>query len=1075
MKVNNSTFSNNNAASAGGAIYVISGTVEITESNFDANSANGTSANLGGGAICVADGKVTITGKADLSNKFTNNSAVNAGAINVTDSANAEVVVENYVFEENSATTGNGGAIRAADQIKLVACQFNKNHADKSWGGAIYVTNASKGTITSDSTGVSFVGNTANEGGAIYYNTANTLDVDSWTFAENNAITNGGAIYKAAGSVTIKNSDFGKYVADATDAADKYLEGNTAGTAGGGIYNKSGDTTFKNTNFYGNKASAGGNNGGGAILVYDGTVTLTGKADAKNVIAGNSSKDAGAINVADSANAQLIVSNYKFEDNQATGNAGAIRAANEIKLTNCEFNRNTATSLGGAIYVTNASKGKISSESSSVNFTGNNAGSGGAIYYNTDNESELTGWTFTSNTATKGGAVLVAKGSMKLTDCDFTTNRANSDGGAILHQGTMLTVTNCDFADNSAATYKSVNPSPDGFTEAAGNGGAIYITGTASALITVTEEGHSFTGNTAFRYNDKNGYIWGAIASNSTGDVRYSAKYTFSNNTHANAGEAGAGCGVNADGKILIRMDEADSYTTLQTAVANAGEKEKTEITLAGDITMESQIDISKEIVLKNGENDVTLSKTSNFASDKYMFNVDSNGDLTITGTQDRTDITIDGANIAGKSLIYSAGNLTVENATMKKGKADNHGGAIYYCGDSTTTLETNNCQFIENSAQSDSDYKHGGAIYINSGGVATLTNTDFSYNKGKDGGAIRIIKGTLTATGCDFEHNTATGSGGAINTYHASNSVVVKLYASTEGKGAMINNTATSNGGAILTGSKTTLIVKGYDFGAATTANGTTSYTDGNQAMKGGAIYNSGGTIYFADTVDFYANSVSGVEESYGGAIYTNNNGTITSEPSDAMKQEGIEASAVVNFYQNSTSVDKLVKSKNTMGGAIYQQSGTVNLLGGGTFSLNRAGTTAVNLGVGGAINVCSSGTMNLKGYEFTQNAATKDGGAIRIDAATANVENCNFTSNSAGTPTSVTGTSNCYNGRGGAIYLSGNTTNKLVLTGLGTFTSNVYHHGTDGENVMNAIYKSNGTVTGANLYSYVDNANNF
>lgn len=76
------------------------------------------------------------------------------------------------------------------------------------------------------------------------------------------------------------------------------------------------------------------------------------------------------------------------------------------------------------------------------------------------------------------------------------------------------------------------------------------------------------------------------------------------------------------------------------------------------------------------------------------------------------------------------------------------------------------NCEFTGNSTQGS-----GGAMWVVSGGTATLNDCTFNGNSAVHGGAINVA-GTLIANRCTFEGNTVTQHGGAI----VSNNATIKL-----------------------------------------------------------------------------------------------------------------------------------------------------------------------------------------------------------------------------------------------------------------------------------------------------------
>ena len=248
---------------------------------------------------------------------------------------------------------------------------------------------------------------------------------------------------------------------------------------------------------------------------------------------------------------------------------------------------------------------------------------------------------------------------------------------------------------------------------------------------------------------------------------------------------------------------------------------------------------------------------------------------------------------------------------------------------------------------------------------------------------------------------------------------------------------------------------------------------------LKNGNSGNGSAVQLRNNTAQLITNSCSfesNVSTGTGGAVsLTTDNGTNTYPTATLTNTTFVQNKATTQggaIYMAGGTVDVLgtgnfTQNSATQGGAIYQNGGTITLSDGGKFEGNTAGVVTKNDGRAGAVDVVN-GTFNVTGYDFIGNSAVKDAGALRVDAGTANVTNCNFTNNSAGTPADITG-NGIYNGRGGAIYISGGGKGVLNLLGTGTFSGNTYTHTNTGT-VSNAIYNSAGAITGKDLYTYAE-----
>ena len=113
VNIVNSTFSNNNAAYGGGAIFTVRGLVNVTDSSFTNNNAK----NGSGGAIHSGDGVKAVN------SLFENNTAKNGGAIfSIARGVNAT----NSNFTGNNATA-KGGAIYTNIGVNNESCIFTDN------------------------------------------------------------------------------------------------------------------------------------------------------------------------------------------------------------------------------------------------------------------------------------------------------------------------------------------------------------------------------------------------------------------------------------------------------------------------------------------------------------------------------------------------------------------------------------------------------------------------------------------------------------------------------------------------------------------------------------------------------------------------------------------------------------------------------------------------------------------------------------------------------------------------------------------------------------------------------------
>ena len=205
------TFSTNKAtAGAGGALAMNGGGVTASlAGTFSSNSAGSGS----GGAATIGTGSVTIT-----SSSFTSNSASSSGG-GLSWGSGTTVTINKSSVTGNTAVTSGGGVIIGSGRLYAEYSAFSNNTATSgsSLGGGIQASGTS--LVKLDSSLVS--GNSANEGGGLYFVNSATMTINNSTFTGNTATTWGGGIYAfgSSGIWTINNST---------------LTGNKAGAAGGG-------------------------------------------------------------------------------------------------------------------------------------------------------------------------------------------------------------------------------------------------------------------------------------------------------------------------------------------------------------------------------------------------------------------------------------------------------------------------------------------------------------------------------------------------------------------------------------------------------------------------------------------------------------------------------------------------------------------------------------------------------------------------------------------------------------------------------------------------------------------------
>ena len=118
-----------------------------------------------------------------------------------------------------------------------------------------------------------------------------------------------------------------------------------------------------------------------------------------------------------------------------------------------------------------------------------------------------------------------------------------------------------------------------------------------------------------------------------------------------------------------------------------------------------------------------------------------------------------------GAALYASQSTLLIEESEFVKHSYDQGLGTLYLSSSDATLRD---CRFDDNDGGSMSN---GGALYVQgtTDDVVTVEDCTFTSNTSAEGGAIEIVEGTVTLSGCRFEENLAfsdtfprSGNGGA-------------------------------------------------------------------------------------------------------------------------------------------------------------------------------------------------------------------------------------------------------------------------------------------------------------------------
>ena len=405
--VGNSTFANNTATSNGGVIFNYGIGFVVGNSTFVNNSAAD-----GAGAI-LNGGRGFVVGNST----FANNTATSKGGAIIN---NGKLVVDNSVFEDNAANY-YGGAIFNWDDLQVTNSAFD--------GNDILVRN------------IRAMDNVDHGGAAIYNWKNGKLDISKSNFTNNiKNYKNGNLLVGAVatiGDATISDSYFvnnsgrwggalsvmGGESSSATNFIDidgtKFV--NNSALYGGAMFVWGSSYSISNSVFDNNSAFGKGNmtpnnNNGGALVVTQGNIPISGTIINSN-FTNNKAQYGGAAWINEGT---VDISNSNFINNTATVEAGAIGfepAYTKITATvhGTNFINNTAGVDGGAIY----SNGDL--RISDSDFDNNKAQKADIIYSNIDGLLSINGNNYSNYTENKAPIINLAG-----------IETISSDGGVII-------------------------------------------------------------------------------------------------------------------------------------------------------------------------------------------------------------------------------------------------------------------------------------------------------------------------------------------------------------------------------------------------------------------------------------------------------------------------------------------------------------------------------------------------------------------------------------------------------------------------------------------------------------------
>ena len=359
-----------NRADIGGALVAHSSTLYLDRNTYSNNTANF-------GGVMVTSGS-TI----DMDNNIFINNVAPYGGVMVT--YNDTFTISSTIFNNNSADVDGGVMITFGDSsFTISTSNFTNNRADRDSG--VMITFGDSSFTISNST---FSNNTAELGGVMITSLSCSFTISTSVFVNNKANTYGGVFLCSDGTLNIDNSNFSLNAVSSqggglifTLQCSTHITNSRFDENSGSLYtfnsnlNFSGHLTFENSMepvIAGNGVTS---QEGGAITSFQSTVIFTRESVVR--FSNNRARDGGALLATEST--ITIYGETTIANNMANSSGGGIslkQSRLEIKGM-CQFVNNVAV-RGGGIHASSSTTAVF--QPGTLQVTNNSAKFGGGIY-----------------------------------------------------------------------------------------------------------------------------------------------------------------------------------------------------------------------------------------------------------------------------------------------------------------------------------------------------------------------------------------------------------------------------------------------------------------------------------------------------------------------------------------------------------------------------------------------------------------------------------------------------------------------------------------------------------------------
>ena len=878
----------------------------------------------------------------------------------------------------------------------MLSTSYPESSCTTTVGGALTI---SRTTLFLDN--CHFEGNSANLGGAIYFELESNISISNSDFTDNHAtdcgaqICLGGVLFiDDTASVSIFNSTFQNNTSDGDGGmatifngnlsiSQSYINNNSANRYGGALVTfLLSSLTIENTQvsfctakydggviyaFYNNTLKISNsklfknlaNEDGGVLFAVGGNSITVTNLTVQNNTAGGSGAVIYGINFTN-----IAVSNSIFEYNRAHDNGGVIRlrANGTIMITNTTFSRNKVGLFGGALALRDGCTAVVSNSE----FYHNRANKyGGAIESEYNSNIIITGTMFDSNFASDEGGVFDAYTAcnIEVYESTFFSNKVNINGGvSTIKFGSSFNSENCTFSNNSARDNGAVLFADDkshtnihncSFTHNSADNGGVLVAWRKS---NVTVDKSWFISNRAFTD--------GATLYTRIQCTTLIRNSSFINNVAINNGVLL----VSASSDATIE----NSYFTQNEAGHDGG------VVYVYDNSALHMYSCSSIGSMAGGSGGVAYGRRKSIieifhsiitACTAQLFGGSVSIQQESSATIEATAFTNNSANTGGVMRAYISSTISITNSTFGENTATISGGAIGAYQNSTIIVHTTNFTFNRGS--------FGGVAFVFDGSTFVFERCQFLHNVVDFEGIFKLLQqSSVTVLSCTFRNNTGLTGGVA---YVQDSSMYVE-------SSNFELNSAKEKGGVIYADSQTTLYISASNFtnnivendGGVMTLLGGSNTTVDNCSFTSNSAKVSGGVIGILDSHAAILNSIfcSSMAGSTGGVMRAINSSVMFI--STTFSDNSVNSNGGVVDARISSSIE-IVESyffNNTAkksGGALYLEEQSSAAVHNSVFYLNTAKSH------GGVISLTTMSNINVTKTSFSQNNAEK-GAAISV-----------------------------------------------------------------------------------------------